>query len=202
MRPWIRPRSPCHLRRDWCAGRGGSFGVARVPSPDARFGHPCPPLSPRRWRFRPPGFAYRRGRLSENGRPLAAAPSVGHEAFLPAHRRRPGSASVEESTIAPTATNGPRDWSKPLSPALHLISLAHRMRADLRLRRVCIGDRPYQPTAPGAGSANGTQGPAFQGAPDLASIGSGHVRRIMRRAYAISPRQIRWKRLRGPTIAA
>ena len=50
----------------------GSFGVARVPSPDVRRGHPWPRLSPRRWRFRPPGFAYRRGRLPEHGRPLAS----------------------------------------------------------------------------------------------------------------------------------
>ena len=47
------------------------FGVARAPSPDVRLGHPWPRLSPRRLRFRPPGFADRRGRLSEHGRPLA-----------------------------------------------------------------------------------------------------------------------------------
>jgi len=51
------------------------FGVARAPSPDVRYGHPCPPLSPRRRRLRPPGCAYRRGRLTEHGRPLAAAAS-------------------------------------------------------------------------------------------------------------------------------
>jgi hypothetical protein len=47
------------------------FGVARAPSPDVRYGHPCPSLSPRRYRFRPPGCAHRRGRLTEHGRPLA-----------------------------------------------------------------------------------------------------------------------------------
>ena len=47
------------------------FRVARAPSPDARRGPPWPRLSPRRLRFRPPGCADRRGRLSEHGRPLA-----------------------------------------------------------------------------------------------------------------------------------
>jgi len=47
------------------------FGAARTPSPDVRSGHPCPPLTPRRLRFRPPGCACRRGRLPGYGQPLA-----------------------------------------------------------------------------------------------------------------------------------
>ena len=66
------------------------FGVARAPSPDVRGGHPCPPLSPRRYRFRPPGCAHRRGRLSEHGRPLAGG--VTRRAF----RERVGEAGIGE----------------------------------------------------------------------------------------------------------
>jgi hypothetical protein len=49
------------------------LGIDRTTSPDVRVGHPWPPLSPRRLRFRPPGCACRRGRLPWYGQPLAEA---------------------------------------------------------------------------------------------------------------------------------
>jgi hypothetical protein len=64
------PTNQPQARDQWLRLKRG-FGVARAPSPDVRGGHPCPPLSPRRYRFRPPGCAHRRGRLTEHGRPLA-----------------------------------------------------------------------------------------------------------------------------------
>ena len=61
---------PSGVRRS--LARAG-LGIGRATSPDVRVGHPWPPLSPRRLRFRPPGFACRRGRLPWHSQPLAEA---------------------------------------------------------------------------------------------------------------------------------
>ena len=53
------------------------FGVARAPSPDARCGHPWPPLTRCRLRSAIHGSACRQRRLPEHGRPLASELMVG-----------------------------------------------------------------------------------------------------------------------------
>ncbi|MEN9666501.1 MAG: hypothetical protein RLZZ326_2864 [Planctomycetota bacterium] len=71
------------------------FGVARVPSPDVRVGHPWPPLTRCRLRSAIHGSAGRQRRLSEHGRPLAGGVERGaFEAALLC--RRPG---VEPFTV-------------------------------------------------------------------------------------------------------
>jgi hypothetical protein len=55
-------------------------GLPMPSRPDVRCGHPCPPLS-RRWlRFRPPGFAGHLRRLEGIGSP--ALPVVAQERFV------------------------------------------------------------------------------------------------------------------------
>ena len=69
----------CSARRlpplSWGRGRvnlvnpPNGLGAAHTLSPDARYGHPCPPLSRRCLRSRPPGFAGHLRRLEGMGSP-------------------------------------------------------------------------------------------------------------------------------------
>ena len=97
-------------------------GVARAPSPDARFGYPWPPLAPRELRFRPPGCARSLGRLSGHGQP---GPGIPFSKCIPRHAASPARAACHPGRPASTlicadeATTPRRPYAigRPASPA-------------------------------------------------------------------------------------